>query len=135
MALKTLGLDFGNTRQKAAIFDDDQIREVRVLKDDSLETIQGLISEFHPDHSILSSVINHSPAIEELLAKSTKFHLLNNFTKLSFTTPVGKPETIGADRLALAAAAVHFYPASHNLVIGLGSCITYNFINKNTKNI
>jgi type III pantothenate kinase len=43
---------------------------------------------------------------------------------------VGKPETIGADRLALAAAAVHFYPNKNNLIIGLGTCITYNFINK-----
>ncbi|HLF47301.1 MAG TPA: type III pantothenate kinase, partial [Chitinophagaceae bacterium] len=37
---------------------------------------------------------------------------------------------IGADRLALSAAAVYFFPNQHNLVIGLGSCVTYNFINK-----
>jgi type III pantothenate kinase len=43
---------------------------------------------------------------------------------------VGKPETIGADRLALSAAAVHYYPEKNNFVIGLGTCITYNFINK-----
>ncbi|MCB0740470.1 MAG: type III pantothenate kinase, partial [Chitinophagaceae bacterium] len=29
-----------------------------------------------------------------------------------------------------AAAAVHFYPEKNNLVISLGTCITYNFINK-----
>ena len=49
---------------------------------------------------------------------------------MPFTTPVGKPETIGADRIALSVAAVYFYPKKNNLVIGLGSCITYNFINK-----
>jgi type III pantothenate kinase len=43
---------------------------------------------------------------------------------------VGKPETIGADRLALSAAAVRFYPGKNNLVVALGSCITYNFINQ-----
>ena len=80
---------------------------------------------------ILSGQINTKKfKSENLLAEKTKFHLLSNLTKLSFTTPVGKPETIGADRLALAAAVVHFYPQKHNLVIGLGSCITYNFINK-----
>jgi type III pantothenate kinase len=68
--------------------------------------------------------------MEQLLAASSKFHLLNHLTKLAFTTPVGKPETIGADRLALAAAAVHFYPKKNILAIGLGSCVTYNFINK-----
>ncbi|HTC01445.1 MAG TPA: type III pantothenate kinase, partial [Ferruginibacter sp.] len=42
-----------------------------------------------------------------------------------------KPQTIGADRLALCAAAVHFYTGKNNLVIALGSCITYNFITQN----
>jgi type III pantothenate kinase len=51
-------------------------------------------------------------------------------TKVAFTTPVGKPETIGADRLALTAATVHFHPKKNNLVIALGSAVTYNFINK-----
>jgi len=46
------------------------------------------------------------------------------------TTPVGKPETIGADRLALVVAAVTLFPGKNNLVIGLGSAITYNYINK-----
>jgi type III pantothenate kinase len=68
--------------------------------------------------------------MEELLLSRTKFHKLNHNTKLPFTTPVGKPETIGADRLALAAAAVHYHPGKNNLVIGLGTCVTYNFINK-----
>jgi type III pantothenate kinase len=43
---------------------------------------------------------------------------------------VGKPETVGTDRLAIAAAVVDLFPHQNNLVIALGSCITYNFINK-----
>ena len=130
MAATTLCLDFGNTRLKAAIFNGDKIETVITLADDAVENIEQLISTYNPAKSILSSVINHNPAIENLLAAKTKFHLLNHLSKLAFTTPVGKPETIGADRLALCAAAVHFYPSRHNLVIGLGTCITYNFINK-----
>jgi len=126
----TLCFDFGNTRRKVAVFNKSEINRVIVLKDDSDETIQSLIDNYKPDKSILSSVIDHNPVMEQLLAAKTRFHKLSHLTKLAFTTPVGKPETIGADRLALAAAAVHFHPAKHNLVIGLGSCITYNFINK-----
>ena len=126
----TLCFDFGNTRRKVAIFHNAEMDKGIVLKDDSAETIQSLINEYHPDNSILSSVIDHNPAMEQLLADHTRFHKLNHLTKLAFTTPVSKPETIGADRLALAAAAVHFYPKKNNLVIGLGTCITYNFINK-----
>jgi type III pantothenate kinase len=128
--LSTLCLDFGNTRLKAAIFKDDVLQEKIFLEDGSPTTIDLLIKRFHPDTSILSSVIHHQPEIEQVLSKSTKFHKLSYQTKLSFTTPVGKPETIGADRLALAAAAVDLFPGKNNLVIGLGSCITYNFINK-----
>jgi type III pantothenate kinase len=126
----TLCFDFGNTRKKVAVFNEAAIEKVIVLPDDSIETIQPLINEFQPTKSILSSVIDHNTAIEELLASKTKFHKLSHLTRVSFTTPVGKPETIGADRLALCAAAVHYYPTTNNLVIGMGSCVTYNFINK-----
>ncbi len=126
----TLCFDFGNTRKKVAVFRGDEMKESVVLFDDSVETIQTLINRVKPDKSILSSVIDHNKAIEDVLAAVTKFHKLSHLTKVAFTTPVGKPETIGADRLALSAAAVHFYPSSNNLVIGMGSCVTYNFINK-----
>jgi type III pantothenate kinase len=126
----TLCFDFGNTRKKVAVFNDDQLDKGIVLNDDTEQTIQSLIDSYQPLKSILSSVVDHNTAIERLLAAKTKFHKLNHLTKLSFTTPVGKPSAIGADRLALAAAAVHFYPKKNNLVIGMGSCVTYNFINK-----
>ena len=126
----TLCFDFGNTRLKCAVFNDAEIKDVITLDNDSDETIQKLIHHYKPNKSILSSVIYHNSNIEKILAAHTKFHKLDHLSKLSFTTPVGKPETIGADRLALVAAAVHFFPNKHNLIIGLGSCITYNFVNK-----
>jgi type III pantothenate kinase len=128
--MKTLCFDFGNTRQKAAIFRNDVFEEEIVLPNDEMFTIERVMYVHQPQKTILSSVINHNPAIEKLLAAQSQFHKLSHLTKINFTTPVGKPETIGADRLALAAAAVHFHPGKNNLVIGLGSCITYNFINQ-----
>ncbi len=127
----TLCLDFGNTRLKAAIFKDDEFSEEITLENDSISTIGKLIAQYHPQKSILSSVIEHDTEIEPLLAASTQFHKISFRTRVNFTTPVGKPETIGADRLALAAAAAHFYPGKNNLVIGLGTAVTYNFINQN----
>lgn len=128
--LTTLCFDFGNTRKKVAVFQETEMKEAINMADDSVETVQSLINQFQPKKSILSSVVDHNTAIEELLASATKFHKLSHLTKVPFTTPVGKPETIGADRLALSAAAVHFYPGKNILVIGLGTCVTYNFINK-----
>ena len=126
----TLCFDFGNTRKKCAVFVDGNFTEELVLEDDGPETIGQLITTWRPDRSILSSVIEHDPAMEQLLMKSTHFHRLGHLSKLPVTTPVGKPETIGADRLALVVAAVTLFPGKNNLVIGLGSAVTYNYINK-----
>lgn len=125
----TLCFDFGNTRLKCAVFEDRNFKEEKVLSNTGNATIQQLIDQYHPAKSILSSVINHPPEMETLLAKHTRFHKLGHTSKLPLTTPVGKPETIGADRLAICAAAVDLFPHKHNLAIGLGTCITYNYIN------
>lgn len=126
----TLCLDFGNTRYKAAVFYNDQLHEIIVLPDDNRDTLERLLQQVRPAYCILSSVVNHQPHVEDLLQAHTHFHKLSHQTRLPFTTPVGKPETIGADRLALCAAAVHLFPEKNNLAIGLGTCITYNFLNQ-----
>jgi len=112
------------------LFIDSLLEKIVVLKDGSGDTVEALLHELQPEKTILSSVINHDEEIENILSSKTRFHKLTYLSKLPFTTPVAKPETIGADRLALAAAAVHFHPEKNNLVVGLGTCITYNFINK-----
>jgi len=127
--MNTLCFDFGNTRLKAAFFQNVKLIEVIILENDTIGSIESVLKKIDPQKTILSSVIDHDPEIENLLGSKTKFHKLNHLSQLPFTTPVGKPETIGADRLALSAAAVYFFPKQHNLIIGMGSCITYNFIN------
>jgi type III pantothenate kinase len=130
LSTTTVCFDFGNTRLKCGVFIIDRLTEVVSLEDDSAGTINKLLDKHNPEFAILSSVVDHNPDVEAILAKRTKLIKLDSSTKLPFTTPVSKPETIGADRLALAAFAVHFYNGQNNLVISLGSCITYNFINK-----
>jgi type III pantothenate kinase len=127
---KTLCLDFGNTRLKAALFVDAELQETLVLKDGVLQELQAFVAKQQPTHSILSSVIDHDQQIETFLKAHTHFHKLTYQSRLPFTIPVGKPETVGADRLAIAAAAVQLFPNRNTLVIALGSCITYNFINQ-----
>lgn len=132
MRKNTLCLDFGNTRNKAAIFNESgEILEIIDFNGQPpADSIEQIIQQHEIRYSILSSVVHHDKRIESILAEHTNFHHLSYKTKLPFTSPVGKPETIGADRLALAAAAVHSYPGTNVLVIAMGSCITYNFINK-----
>ena len=113
----TLCFDFGNTRRKVAIFNNADIKEVLVLQDDSNATIELLVKEWKADKSILSSVINHNPGMEDVLASKTKFHKLNHLTKLAFTTPVGKPETIGANLSAPIVSGLPTGVVKGNLVL------------------
>lgn len=125
----TICFDFGNSRYKAAIFKNGQLDEIVVLEDASIQTLKNLVEQWKPTKTILSSVVHHDKAIESFLETIAPFHLIGPHSQLNFSTPVGKPETIGADRIALCAAAVHMYPNQHTLAISLGTCITYNFIN------
>ncbi len=125
----TLCLDFGNTRLKVAVFNEQDLQEVIVLEEDVVNDLEHIIETYKPTKSILSSVINHATEVETLLTNHTQFHKLSNTSQLPFTIPVGKPETMGADRLAIAAASVHLFQGKNNLAIGLGTCITFNFIN------
>lgn len=128
----TLCFDFGNTRLKCAVFVRHQLQHIAVLPTDATNAVAAivdLLQQYRPQYSIVSSVIHHPPEINQLLAAHTQLHQLGHQSLLPFTAPVAKPQTIGADRLALCAAAVHLYPQHHSLVIGLGTCITYNFVN------
>ena len=102
----TLCFDFGNTRLKCGVFAGRDFKTEHVLENADTPEIRKLLDEYKPARSILSSVINHPPELEHLLAQHTHFHKLGHASQLPLTTPVGKPETIGADRLALVAAAV-----------------------------
>jgi type III pantothenate kinase len=126
----TICFDFGNTRLKYAVFEGDRMTHIDVLETGSAEEVAKVLETRGAEKTILSSVVAHDPALEELLAAKTSFHKLSHLSQLPFTVPVGKPETMGADRIALAAAMVKFHPGKNNLVIGLGTAITYNFINK-----
>jgi type III pantothenate kinase len=126
----TLCLDLGNTRLKWAVFSQGEMRHAGVLQQDGVEDLQKCIELYRPDKSILSSVVEHPAQFEQLLIAHTRFHKLDHHSLVPITTPVGKPETIGADRLALVVAAAHYFPKKNNLVIGLGSAVTYNYINR-----
>ncbi len=125
----TLCVDFGNTLQKAVLFEDGEFRDLYYFHDDLTSCIHEVLDKWKPQFSILSSVMRHPVEVENALAEKTHFHKLSTSSKLPITPAVGKPEEIGADRLALCAAAVELFPNQNNLVIGLGTAVTYNFVN------
>ena len=122
--------DFGNTSKKIALFDAGDL----ILLQHHPEITLEIIREFIENHSgisscILSSVIHHSPSIDEFLVSRFPTWILDNQTHLPIRNGYGTPETLGKDRLAAAVAGAFKFPGKPVLVINAGTAITYDFIN------
>lgn len=126
----TICFDFGNTRLKYGVFRNGKLTETKVLEEATPEHIGQVLDQYHPDRTTLSSVTHYDKEIEQVLAKRSDFLLVDATARLPFRIPIPNPETVGADRLAISAYVCRNFPHQNNLVIAVGSCITYNFINK-----
>lgn len=127
----SLCLDLGNTLAKFALYAGDQLLETGVLEKDRLtESLEQLLRRSRPARSILCSVVSHTGQVQHLLEKACETWVLDARTPIPFRNDYEGPESLGPDRLALAAGARSVFPEGHNLAISLGTCITYNFISR-----
>jgi type III pantothenate kinase len=127
-----LCIDWGNTNIKAAVFNDETVVNSYSFKEDQAEqTIAGILQEQKPEKAIMCSVVNASRNVEQLLREKIKsFIKLDNNTRLPIMNAYTSQESLGYDRVALATAAHMLFPDKNNLVVSLGTCITYNFVQK-----
>ncbi|RYZ52915.1 MAG: type III pantothenate kinase, partial [Sphingobacteriales bacterium] len=131
---RILCVDWGNSLVKAAIFNEDNsIVIVHQCPDvEAMDCISRLIKDHQPTQGIFCSVTNHSKDAEQMVrAQLPTLIRLNSDTRLPIMNAYSSPETLGADRLAMAVAAQSLYPDANVLAISLGTCITYNFVQKN----
>lgn len=128
-----LCIDWGNTNVKAAIFENDRIqKQLSFTADEALEKVSSLISIYNPANAIMSSVANHSQEfVHQVKSKVKNFILVDGHTRVPINNAYLTPDTLGGDRLALVVGAYSLHSDKNNLVIGLGTCITYNLIQKN----
>ncbi|WBL21967.1 MULTISPECIES: type III pantothenate kinase [unclassified Zunongwangia] len=126
-----LVIDLGNTFAKIAVFQNDKSVELfRVLKSEKNKKIEEIFEAYPQiEFSILSSVLYDDSSLVKFLQKRSKSILLDQQTKIPFHNKYGSPETLGKDRIALAAAAVCAYPNQNCLIIDAGTCVTYDYVN------
>jgi type III pantothenate kinase len=124
-----LVIDLGNTQTKVGIFSDKELVKKFVFDKNSAIEIKKLLVEF-PEikYSMVSSVINHSKEIVNLLQNKTVCIDFDINTRLFFKILYKTPETLGKDRIAAVAGAIALYPKKPLLVIDAGTCIKYNFV-------
>lgn len=124
-------LDLGNSRLKCGVMLQGELQQELFFSESNLlEDVRSALMLYQPKASILSSVVDHPPELEALLASQTAFTKLHHTTPLPIRLEYDKPETLGVDRIALAAGAWSQFPGKHSLIIGAGSAITYNFLHK-----
>jgi len=126
-----LVVDIGNTKVKAAVFESNTLISFESFQEDDFEKIISKFLQEHPIKAcILASVKKDRSDILKILAQIPYFIQLNHTTSIPFTNLYSTPKTLGIDRIALVAATTNLYSHQNALIIDAGTCITYDFINK-----
>jgi type III pantothenate kinase len=124
-----LVIDQGNSTAKVALFERDAL--VKIFHTEVLTEafLFDIVQQFHPQAGILCSVKDVKP--DDTLPS---LHSLPAFYRLTYQLPLPlnlayqTPQTLGMDRVAAAAGAAAQQPATHLLVIDIGTAITIDYV-------
>ena len=116
-----LTIDVGNTRIKAAVFEQNTLVELFVFTKETLLTETEHILNTFP--KIKKLVVASVGSIEKELFLSleniVEIHFITHESKFPFTNLYSTPKTLGIDRMVLAAGAVLQFPNQNRLIIFL----------------
>jgi type III pantothenate kinase len=124
--MKNASIDFGNTRIKIGLFNNDSLLEIFRVATLS-ETAELLIAN-SVQNAIVSSVTLSNLEISE------KINFLKSLIYLDYNTPLpiknnyATPKTLGYDRIAAAVGANLRYPNQNCLIIDIGTAIKYDLV-------
>jgi type III pantothenate kinase len=122
-----LAIDIGNTKTKIGFFKDDRLESTETF--DSLLELNQFLDSKEIDSVIISSVnISYEDILKELKHLKNPI-LLNLQTPLPFQNHY-KSNTIGLDRIAAVAGAQALHPKKNTLTIDMGTCITYEVLER-----
>src|SRR3954468_5674771 len=118
-----LVLDIGNTCAKIFLFKGNTIKLTRSYTKLQVQDLKKIFADYPVDSAIISSVVNDDAPLRSYLKKNSTYIELNSSIPLPIKIKYKTPGTLGNDRIANAAAAVHFFPKKNVLVIDSGTCI------------
>lgn len=124
-------IDIGNTCVKLVCFNEGKVvEEQRTDKDDAV-ALQSFCSRYPFSRGICSSVSDISEEYSAALS-SLPFSMMEFKSGVSRVPIINKyntPLTLGSDRLAAVVGANWLQPGRDVLVIDIGTCVTFDFIN------
>lgn len=129
-----LCIDIGNSFIKAAVFEQNNASETMCFP---IESLADFFSELISLDTEINNIITCS--VSEEIEESIKTCLPKaNYYRFTHTTPLPltinykTPSTLGLDRIASAVAGFSRFPDKNVLIIGLGTCIIYDFVANQT---
>ena len=127
-----LTIDVGNTRIKGAVFEKDTLVEPFFFEANVLnQTIENILIQYsNITHLVVASVGNLGKEAFSSLTAKVSIHFVTHNDAFPFLNAYATPQTLGIDRMVLAAGATLCYPAQNRLVIDVGTCVTYDFISQ-----
>ena len=125
----TLVIDAGNTRIKAGVFADSNLKEVFYFGNKDWKALKSFLLEYQFDQSILSSVRSEKETNWLLQMMPNSIHFKNSGL-LPIKHRYATPETLGSDRLANIIGASYLSNTA-NLIIDIGTCIKFDLIDEN----
>lgn len=115
-------VDFGNTHNKVAVFDQGKMVSYKVVSDSEVYSLFDQVW----DGVIISSVG------KDFRSENSNHLVLSHDTPVPIQNEYQTPDTLGVDRIAAAVGATYLYPDASCLVIDAGTCITYDLLVRDT---
>lgn len=127
-----LVIDIGNTAAKIAVFDGEELIDISYEPQHSLDSLKEISQRFPLRQGIIASVISLTDVmLQQLNGLNIRLIHLTAKTPIPINNLYKTPQTLGVDRLAAVVTAHTSSPQLDALVIDAGTCITYDYINKN----
>ena len=125
-----LTIDVGNTNVKVAVFKQFNLLDKFVFQKNNFQNNFQIVFKKYPNHkkAVLSSVSLLDEKDIIWLKNQIEIIEINSNSVFPFINHYTTPNTLGIDRMVLAAGAVIEYPNQNILIIDAGTCVTYDFI-------
>jgi type III pantothenate kinase len=128
-------IDVGNSRIKVAVFEQDILLDLIVVDpNEALPFFSGIFIQYPKiEKALFSSVGKFDNHVLDFIQKQVDTFVINQHTKFPFSNHYATPETLGIDRMVLAAGATLMFPNKNRLVIDAGTCVTYDFVDQDNQ--
>lgn len=121
-------IDIGNTSIKSILFKKSRFTTLKRFNSDS-EFIAYIKKEQLTTTSSIVSSVRSNQKTQYITKELSSPFILNSEALLPIINSYGTPKTLGYDRITNAIAAYSKSPGENNLIIDIGTCLKFDFIN------